>query len=147
MLHLRIALLSLFAIPSLAFAATESTPVPNDSVVHIAEKAKKGFHADDAMFIISLENGRQNDQAFSVVKGILNGHHPTRVNTKSQMSYYILGGDCRFTLAKEAIAPAKGDYLTIKPNIAYAIDGKACEMLILSNPPFEKKYNKLVDSQ
>lgn len=150
MLNLRIILCCFLAMTSFAFAETELDSVsgnhsPKEDMIRTTEQTDKGFYADDAMFIIPLEDGT-NNQSYSAVKGILNGNHPPRINTRSHMSYYIISGECHFTLAHSKISAQKGEFITIKPNTPYAMDGKACEMFMLTNPPFDRKYDKLVDS-
>jgi mannose-6-phosphate isomerase-like protein (cupin superfamily) len=95
------------------------------------------FMADPFMKVAIVDDASSGSDV-SIVRAVLNGPHSRRVNSRSCKSYYILSGNCTFSVGDTQEIVSSGDYVVIKPGTEVAIQGLTCDMIIICTPPFRE---------
>jgi len=109
------------------------------------------YMVDDATEITDLFEAPEEAHFDSVIIEV-SGYHPSEgekkriLNERSQKAYYILEGSGKIFVGDKAHEVEEQDFVFVPEKTAHALEGEF-KALIVTAPPFDPEYEKLVDTE
>lgn len=87
--------------------------------------------------------GKEDIEEASLVSATLDGPHDSRVNHRSEKTYYLIEGTAELTVEGESIELSARDAAVVPPGKTHSLYGNEAELLMIVSPPYDPEDEEL----